>query len=79
MNQTQIDKPQIAVEQWGEQTPAVDHFASPCVALEEVERLVGWLGYIADGEYSATESAKIIAACKRFADVAQPIASKHLD
>ena len=47
--------------------------------LEEVKRLIGWLEYVREDEYTATEKKKIVAASKRFAALLQPIASKYID
>lgn len=66
-------------ERWGEPPLSDGTFDSVESACEEVSRLVGWLGYIAEAEYKPTERDKLIAAAKRFAAVAQPIASKYLD
>lgn len=70
---------QVQVERWGEQTPEYDPFETVESACEEVKRLIGWLDYVAESEYTATERDKLIAAAKKFAGVAQPIASKYID
>jgi hypothetical protein len=59
--------------------PEVDPFESPSIAMEEVERLIKWLGYVSDGELTDAESTAIIEGAKTFAGVLQPIASKYLD
>jgi hypothetical protein len=56
-----------------------DRFDSVVGAFDEVERLIGWLGYIRENEYSPSERKRLISSAKRFAEIAQPIASKHLD
>lgn len=47
--------------------------------LGEVKRLIDWLGYIAEHEYSETEKRKLISVSRKFAVAAQPIASKYID
>lgn len=70
---------QITVEKMGTQTPEYDPFESVESACEEVTRLIGWLDYVRETEYTATERERLIAAAKQFASVAQPIASKYID
>lgn len=60
-------------------TPEVDPFASPSIALEEIERLIKWLGYVSDSEFTSAEEKRIINSAKKFAAILQPIASKYLD
>lgn len=59
--------------------PEVDLFESVETSLEEVKRLIDWLGYVSDSEYTETERMRLINVAKRFAKIAQPIASKYLD
>lgn len=66
-------------ERWGDQTPEYDPFETIESACEEVKRLIGWLEYVSESEYTAAEKAKLIAVAKKFAAVAQPIASKYID
>lgn len=70
---------QLAREHAGNGKPEDDCFDYVEGALGEVSRLVAWLGYVVENEYTATEKAKLIASAKRFAKIAQPIASKYLD
>lgn len=58
---------------------ADDLFETVDGSCEEVKRLIGWLEYISESEYTDTEKGRLIAAARRFARVAQPIASKYLD
>ncbi len=48
-------------------------------ALSEIKRLIGWLEYVREDEYSDTERQRIISISIQFAKVAQPIASKYND
>lgn len=66
-------------ERWGNQTPKYDPFETVESACEEVKRLIGWLDYVAESEYTPAERDKIIAVAKKFSNVAQPIASKYID
>lgn len=59
--------------------PEVDVFESVDTSLEEVKRLIDWLGYVSDSEYTELERGRLIDVARRFARVAQPIASKYLD
>jgi hypothetical protein len=56
-----------------EKFPTVDE------STEEVKRLIGWMGYIAEWEYSPAEKEKLLDAAHKFISVAQPIASKYVD
>jgi hypothetical protein len=67
------------VERWSDPLPSDITFDSVESALEEVTRLISWLGYIAEHEYSDAERNKLIAVSRRFAGVAQPIANKYMD
>lgn len=59
--------------------PEVDPFDGVSMSLEEVERLIKWLGYVSDSEFTDAEEKRIVAGAKRFAATLQPIASKYLD
>jgi hypothetical protein len=59
--------------------PEADPFESPSIALEEVERLIKWLGYVTDSELTKDETRTIVEGAKTFAGILQPIASKYLD
>jgi hypothetical protein len=59
--------------------PEVDVFESVDTSLEEVKRLIDWLGYVSESEYTELERGRLISIARRFARVAQPIASKYLD
>ncbi len=68
MNQKQMNK-----------TLAVTDEATVENALSEIKRLIGWLEYVREDEFSDVERQRIIAVSVRFAKVAQPIASKYND
>jgi hypothetical protein len=68
-----------APERWGKEPPKDERFDSVVGAFDEVERLIGWLGYVQENEYTADERNRIIAVAKAFANTLQPIASKYLD
>lgn len=74
-----IQQKQLVREHAGNGSPETDCFAYVEGALGEVSRLISWLNYVAENEYIATEKSKLIAPAKRFAAIAQPIASKYLD
>jgi hypothetical protein len=59
--------------------PEVDPFDGVPMSLEEVERLIKWLGYVSDSEYTDAEERRIVEGAKKFAAILQPIASKYLD
>jgi len=59
--------------------PTYDPFENVESSLEEVKRLIDWLGYVSDSEYTELERGRLISVARRFARVAQPIASKYLD
>ena len=59
--------------------PEVDPFDGVSMSLEEVERLIKWLGYVSDSEYTEAEERRIVAGARKFAAILQPIASKYLD
>lgn len=48
-------------------------------SLEEVKRLISWLEYVAEHEYTQVERVKLVNVARRFAAVVQPIASKYID
>jgi hypothetical protein len=48
-------------------------------AIEEIQRLVQWLGYIREEEFTDLEAKRLIDYAQRFVKVAQPIANKYLD
>lgn len=56
-----------------------DRFDSVESALEEVSRLIGWLGYVRESEFTDRERNMLILLSRKFAKHAQPIASKYLD
>lgn len=61
-------------------TPTVDDtFETAESSIEEVKRLIGWLEYVSEHEYTDTERKRLIAVSRRFAEAAQPIASKYID
>lgn len=60
-------------------TPEDDPFESVSTSLEEIERLINWLGYVSDHEFTETERVKIINKARSFAATLQPIANKYLD
>jgi hypothetical protein len=59
--------------------PEIDPFESVDTSLEEVKRLIDWLGYVSESEYTELERERLISVARRFTRVAQPIASKYLD
>jgi hypothetical protein len=67
------------VQKFGKAPEEIDPFESVSTSLEEVERLIKWLGYVSDSEFTETERVKIIDKARTFAATLQPIASKYLD
>jgi hypothetical protein len=45
----------------------------------EIKRLIAWLEYVPEHEFSEAERIKLISVSVKFAKIAQPIASKYLD
>jgi len=75
-----LDKKKALIrEHAGRARPEDDRFDSVTGALEEMERLAGWLGYVLENEYSQRERNALIGAARQFAKIAQPIANKYLD
>lgn len=66
-------------QKFGTASEEFDPFESVSTSLEEVERLIKWLGYVSDHEFTETERVKIINKARSFAATLQPIASKYLD
>ena len=56
-----------------------DPFETVEGALEEVKRLISWLEYVAEHEYTPAERKRLVDVSRRFANAAQPIASKYID
>lgn len=56
-----------------------DTFETVEGSLEGVKRLIDWLGYVSESEFTNTERVKLINVSRRFAAAAQPIASKYID
>lgn len=56
-----------------------DDFETVEGSLEEVKRLISWLEYVRENEFTNTERVKLINVSRRFAKAAQPIASKYID
>lgn len=56
-----------------------DTFDTVDGALEEVKRLISWLGYVSESEYSERERKRLTEISRRFAGIAQPIANKYID
>ncbi len=48
-------------------------------SLTETDRLISWLFYISESEYTKGEREQLINAARRFVKVAQPIANKYMD
>jgi two-component SAPR family response regulator len=48
-------------------------------AIDEVKRLVNWLEYIRENEFSDAEASRLVKSSLQFVKTAQPIASKYID
>jgi len=58
---------------------ANDTFETVESSLAETKRLIEWLFYVNEWEYTKGEREQLINAAQRFAKVAQPIANKYMD
>lgn len=69
------------VQKFGSTPIEADPFDGESVeaALSEVERLIKWLGYVSDSEFTDAERKRITDKARSLAKTLQPIASKYLD
>ena len=61
------------------QTKRMRDIQSVTDAIDEVKRLVNWLEYIRENEFSDSEAKRLIKSSLQFINTAQPIASKYID
>lgn len=67
------------IREHGDGDKANDTFETVEGSLEEVKRLISWLEYVREDEFTNTERDRLISTSRRFAAIAQPIASKYID
>ncbi len=61
------------------QTNRMREIQSVTDAIDEVKRLVNWLEYIRENEFSDAEASRLIKSSMQFIKTAQPIASRYID
>ena len=79
-NQTKLNDQQKQMIHKHGSNDKTDHvFETVEGSLEEAKRLISWLEYVSEDEFTKTEREKLINVSRRFANIAQPIASKYID